>query len=159
MSGVGKLFWRAMAVSFILFWVLDLLTSAVLVRSGFAYLEGNTVVRAFFADPNDTSFLSFIDNQAIYFVPLSFLVVPPFLDRLNKRQTHSQFYVISAVLGMMFALDRLNLGVASNVANLIELARDLPTPASADVYYALWVLFDSGWAAVVAVYLLRKRGS
>jgi hypothetical protein len=159
-AGAGRHFWKAMAASFLVFWVLDLSTSAVLVGSGFAYLEGNTAVRTFFVEPGAASFIAFVENQAIYIVPLVLIAMPPVLDRLDRAKSHSQFYTATTVLVLVLALDRLNSGVASNTANLIAVAMGLPLPASGDVYYLLWGLFDVGWAASVVFYIrLKIHGS
>lgn len=153
----SKVFWKEMAYSFLIFWGLDLATSAILVRSGFNSLEGNVSVRSFFVAPTPQTFVTFADNQAIYLLPLLMLLVPVFLDRLVRNRSHEQFYAISGLLALLFALYRLNFGVASNTANLIAIAQGLPTPASAGIYYMLWILFDGGWAVITGSFLWRTR--
>ncbi len=157
-AGLSRSYWIAMAISFFTFWVLDLLTSGILIWSGFGYLEGNVSVRSFFTGPTFSSLLVFLENQAIYLVPLLVLLAPPAFNRLSKGEPRAEFYLLSGVLAFSFAAERLNLGIASNTANLIAVADGLSVPASGSLYLLLWGTFDLAWAASIVAYLLVKRG-
>ncbi len=155
--GLSRPFWKAMALSFLVFWALDLLTSGILIWSGFGSLEGNASVRSFFTAPTMTNLTLFVQNQSLYLVPLLFLVAPPAIERLNKGEPQTRFYLLSGFLAFAFAADRLNLGIASNSANLLAIAEEWTVPASGSVYYALWGVFDASWAVSVSLFLYTKR--
>jgi hypothetical protein len=156
---LGVLFWRAMVVSFLIFWAADLLTSAILVRSGFGYLEGNASVRIFYELPSWQHLLPFLENQSLYLIPLVLAFLPYIFSSIRRlgQQPLPGLYLPAALIVSLFALDRLNLGVSSNSANLIAIWLHLHVPAFANLAYALWGVLDAGWAASVGVYLYLRR--
>jgi hypothetical protein len=157
-SGASKSFWKAMLVSFFLIWGLDILTSATLISGGFGFLEYNAFVLVFFQAPTWPHFLLFGRDQILYFIPLLLAVSAPVVERLTKGQSGDQvLYLPTAIILFLYALDRLNLGVASNAANLIAIVLRESVPASSVIFYILWVVLDGLWAAAVWRYVRGRK--
>jgi len=106
-----------------------------------------------------TSVTLFIQNQSLYLIPLLVLVAPPAIERLSKGELQTRFYLLSAVLTFAFSAYRLNLGIASNTANLLAIAKGWTIPASGNLYYFLWGVFDAAWAVSVSMYIYAKRST
>ena len=146
-----------MVVSYLTVWLLDLLTSYYLVRSGFATLEGNVAVRTFFLNPSTANFVFFVMNQAPYLFLFAFAFIPLVLHWIRKSGYARIIYSLVGVLLFLLTFERLNFGVCSNTANIIAIVQRTSVPASGNLYYELWGVVDFGWAVIVILYLWMNR--
>jgi hypothetical protein len=156
--GTSKPLWKAMLISFLLFWALDLLTSAILISQGFGLLEHNVFVRLFIETPSWNHFLLFLRDQRLYLIPLALAASAPIMEALTRGHEGNQFlYAPTAVVVFVYAVERLDLGVASNAANLLAILLRESLPASSAVFYPLCGAFDGLWAVWVWRYVKRQR--